>query len=86
MCPRGRRTVGSVELAGIDLRHSLPHTGGSRGKITSMKNPNLTPSRILALVAAAALVIFVIARRRDDGVLSRGEWLSDSVGPDDLAG
>jgi hypothetical protein len=52
-----------------------------------MKNPNLTPSRILALVAAAALVIFVIARRRDDGgVLSRGDWLADSVGPDDLAG
>ena len=49
-----------------------------------MKNPNLTPSRVLAVVLAAALVIFVIARRRDDGALSRGEWLSDTVGPDDL--
>ncbi|MBT2267980.1 hypothetical protein [Rhodococcus erythropolis] len=51
-----------------------------------MKNPNLTPSRVLAVVLAAALVIFVIARRRDDGALSRGEWLSDTVGADDLAG
>ncbi|MGC0362289.1 hypothetical protein ABH922_000273 [Rhodococcus sp. 27YEA15] len=51
-----------------------------------MKNPNLSPSRILAVVVAAVLVIFVIARRRDDGVLSRGEWLADKVGADDLAG
>lgn len=62
------------------------HRARSSGKITGMKNPNLTPSRVLAVVLAAALVIFVIARRRDDGALSRGEWLSDSVGPDDLAG
>lgn len=51
-----------------------------------MKNPNVTPSRVLAVVLAAALVIFVIARRRDDGTMSRGEWLSDRIGPDDLAG
>lgn len=62
------------------------HRARPSGKITGMKNPNLTPSRVLAVVLAAALVIFVIARRRDDGALSRGEWLSDTVGPDDLAG
>jgi hypothetical protein len=62
------------------------HRARSSGKITGMKNPNLTPSRVLAVVLAAALVIFVIARRRDDGALSRGEWLSDTVGPAHLAG
>src|SRR3546814_20767717 len=86
-CASGSPAFMLPKRSSFETRDFAPlshHRARSSGKITGMKNPNLTPSRVLAVVLAAALVIFVIARRRDDGALRPGERLSDSIGPDDL--